>query len=132
MIARKRYEANGQELAGRDPAVIALGYQDKLLGGKSRSDRQDHPPARFQLLEQRWRDVRCDRGHDDRVKGRVLLPAVVAIAQSHFDVAVPEPGETLARCDPEGLDYLDRVDLFADMAEDRRLVSRARTDLERP
>jgi len=46
-------------------------------------------------------------------------------------VAVPEPGETLARFNPEGLDDLDRVYLFADMAEDGRLVSRARADLER-
>ena len=58
------------------------------------ADRDHEPSAVAQLLASARSGI-CGRrgGDDDRVEGRLLRPALVAVARAHVDVAVAEPRE---------------------------------------
>ena len=87
------------------------------------------PPTR-ELVDQRLRHVAGSGRHDDRVEGRLLGPAAIAVADAHVHVRVAEPRQVGARPLAELLHDLDRVDLARELGEHRRLVARAGPDLE--
>ena len=62
--------------------------------------------------------------------GALFGPALVAVADLRVDVLVLQPLERQLGVLAERLDDLDRVDVFDERAEDRRLVAAAGADLE--
>ena len=68
--------------------------------------------------------------NDDRIKGPLLGPAVVAVRVSTRDLLVPLPLERLLGSLMKSLDDLDRVNVRCQVRQNRSLVSRARADLQ--
>lgn len=86
----QRHESNRQNLARDKFIVIAAGNQYQLLGRKCATHRNDHLPSRFELLQQRRRNVAGSGGYDDCVELSLLGPAIVTIADAHLDVVVTQ------------------------------------------
>ena len=94
------------------------------------TDGNHHATLGGELFDQRLRNVIGRRGHDDRIEGRGFGPALVAIADSHLHILGAEPVQHLARARAEWRDDLDRVHLRHALGEHRRLVPRARANLQ--
>src|SRR5690606_9776658 len=108
-LASHRHKGDGHDGALPDLAVALLHHEELLISRLA--DRDDHPPALLELLDQRLRHaIRC-AGHDDRVKRRLLLPAEVAVAVTHLHVLVAKPREIFLRTLRQRLHDLDRANL---------------------
>ena len=99
-------------------AVSADGHQQASSGGE--------------LLHEGRRDCRPAGGDEDRVIRGVRAPAERPVAQQDGHVRDARLPERLPGREGEGLDPLDREHLRRERGEERRLVARARADLEHP
>ena len=86
-----------------------LSEQVKLLIARS-TDRDDHPAAVLQLVDQRLGNMVRGTRHDDRVEWRMLRPALVPIAGEHFHVKKSKPSEICLGSFGERFNDLDRID----------------------
>src|SRR6185503_17816402 len=123
------------DVAARGLAVGVLGDLEHVLAARI-ADRNDHDAARLELLQQRRRNV-VDAGRDDDLVERaVLFPAVIAVGRLALDrgefaeAALGQLGLQFVGELGERRDDLDSIDLVGEVREDRRLVARARADLE--
>src|SRR5581483_4679390 len=96
------------------------------------AERHDEPAARAELAEKRARRLRGRRGDDDRVVGRLRVPADRAVADLERDVVEAEVVEDSARARRERREALDGVDVPAEVGQDGRLIARAGPHLEDP
>jgi len=69
-------------------------------------------------------------GDDDGVERRVFLPAVIAVADAHLDVAVTKPRKPFPGKPPQRFDDLDGERLGGKLTEDRRLIAGPGADLQ--
>src|SRR5215218_3271110 len=102
------------ESDGRDVGDFNLrpATDDELEGLLVQSaDRYDHAPAIRQLLDERLRDGRSARAHEDGVVGRILAPSDRPIAQQHRDVLRAGARDVLAADAVQRRDSLDGEDL---------------------
>src|SRR5438093_13424249 len=85
---------DGDEGDGEECGVLKtrVGTPDQHQAlGVLLAQRQDQPPAKGELIQERLRDVvRCG-GDDDRIVGGVLRPALIAVAGPHLHIRVAEP-----------------------------------------
>ena len=101
-----------------------------------RTNRNDHDPARLQLLQQRRGNVVDAAGDDDLVEGRRVLPAVIAVAASGrdrgiFAIALADQPIIDAACARRELgNDFDRMDPASQIGEQRRLEAGAGADFE--
>src|SRR5258708_33748251 len=69
-----------------------LSQQVKLLIARN-TDRDDHPAAVSQLIDESLGNMVRSTGHNDGVERRMLRPALVTIAGTHFHVKKSKPSE---------------------------------------
>jgi hypothetical protein len=130
-LASQRHEGHGRDAARADLAGrVLLHYHEPLLV-KRVSQRDDHAPARLELLNQRRWNVVGGRRHDNRVKRRVLFPAEIAVGKLDLHLVVAEPFEPVRGRLGERLDDLNRPDVGGDFGENRGLIARAGADFQR-
>src|SRR5439155_7222144 len=89
VLADERYETGRADRGGAD-AAIGPAYERECLRPPRPprpprpaplcSQRNDHPAARGQLLDERRRDLRATRRHEDGVVGSICAPSQRAIA----------------------------------------------------
>src|SRR6516162_9693866 len=119
------HEAYWKQLSSCHPPVVGVTLrQHEVLNCEWRSDRDHHAALRLQLADQRRRDLARCGGDDDAVKGRRLLPAVIAIARARRDVAIAQPLQPRGSAVRQPRHDLDRVNPPRKTGEDRRLVTR--------
>src|SRR6516165_4346107 len=125
------HEAYWKQLSSCYPPVgrVTL-HQHEVLNREWRADRDHHSALRFQLADQRRRDLARCGGDDDAVKGRRLLPAVIAIARACHDIAIAQPLQPRGSAVRQPRHDLDRVNPPREMGEDRCLVARAGAHLK--
>src|SRR5712691_2556684 len=129
-LSGEGHESHRQGLFCRGGAVRPLFNEQELLNVGGSSHRDHHPPAGLELVDQGPWNLRGCCSDDNRIEGRSLRPAAVAVADPDLDVAVAELAEEPLRLFSERLDDLDRVDLRRELGEHRRLVTRARAHLQ--
>src|SRR6266508_2289282 len=111
--SREGHESHRQGSLCRGGAVRPLFQEQELLNVGGSSHRDHHSPAGLELVYQGPWNLRGCRSDDNRIEGRSLGPAVVAVADPDLDVAVAElPEEPLPRLS-QRLEELERVDLRA-------------------
>src|SRR3954471_678374 len=103
-------------------AIGALRYETQVLDLTLATDGDNHPAAGFELRYESRRHARRGGSHDDRVEGSFLRPALVAVADAHFNVAVTEFLEAHGSAIREKSDDLDGKDARGDLAKHRGLV----------
>jgi hypothetical protein len=69
----ERHEGYRQELACRHPPGLVLLDKHELLQREAAADRDRHPTAGLELLDERWRDVARSRGDDDALPSISLV-----------------------------------------------------------
>ena len=72
-----------------------LSQQVKLLIARS-TERDNHPAAVLQLIDERLGDMLRGTGNNDGIVWRMLRPALVTIAGEHFHVKKFKPSEICA------------------------------------
>src|SRR5438876_11909442 len=90
MPAGKRHERHGKQLACPHPPLAVHLDENQMLERERCADRDDHPAARLELLDQGRRNLARRGGDDDAVEWRRLRPPVVAVAAPRRDVAMAE------------------------------------------
>ena len=71
--------------------IVTVFFDDhELLGHEAAADRDHHTAARLQLRNQGRRDVIGCGGNDDGIKGRMRLPALVAVTDSSFNILIAQ------------------------------------------
>ena len=108
-LAGHRHEAHGQHRAPFDFSS-PLFQQIEILGD-ALADGNDHPPAFLELLHEWLRHMVGRAGHDDRVEGRMLRPALETVAGLDLHIFKPEPSQVRAGQQGEWLDDLDAENL---------------------
>jgi len=93
-------------------------------------DRENETAAVLQLRLEGLRDARRGGRDHDRIEGRGLGPAQVAVPRAHLDVGVAEALQEGRRLLGERRHDLDRVDARGDLGQDRGLIAGAGADLE--
>ncbi len=86
LLADQRREPDGRYDRGCGRSVGVFCQHHKLL--IEAANRDDHAAARPQLRDQRRWDVVRSCGHDDGIEGRMLRPALVAIADLGRNICV--------------------------------------------
>src|SRR5467141_1366519 len=129
LAGNERHEAYWQHVALVVSAVGAPGDELQILDVAA-ADRDHHPAARLQLLDQRLQHARRGSRDHDAVERRLLRPAAVAVADLDLDVPIPELGKARGGGFAEAVDQFDAVDLLHDLGENRRLISRTGADIE--
>src|SRR5690606_32541016 len=130
----ERPEAHDVVAFPSERAVGLLVDERELLDAVS--DRHDQPSARRELVEERLRHLVRGRIDDDPVERRRGLVAGAPVSLDHVDPSLFENPllakviEDTASALRERFANLDRVHLAREPAEERRLVARARADLE--
>src|SRR5262249_17707278 len=125
------HEAYWKQLPSCPPPVVRVTlHQHEVLTREWRTDRDHHAALGFQLADQRRRDLARRGGHDDAVKGRRLLPAVIAIARACHDIAIAQPLQPRGSAVRQPRHDLDRVNPPREMGEDCCLVARAGAHLK--
>src|SRR5882724_6945785 len=94
------------------------------------ADRHDESSADGELFGERPRQAGGRGGDEDRVVRCMLGPTDRSVADLDQDVVAAEALEPLASDRHEARDALDREHTLAELGEHRRLVARARADLE--
>jgi hypothetical protein len=88
----------------------ALGHQHEYLSLEGIAHWNYHPPAGLQLPDQwRW-DVVGGGCYDDAVKGPLLGPTEVTVANAYFNVLVTESVQAPACGRAQWLDDFDGID----------------------
>lgn len=101
-----------------------------MLDPERRADRNHHPAAGLELVQEWRRNVARRGGDQDGVVRRMRFPAVVTIADANLYVGIAHLQQPPRNVQPQGLDDLDRVDGLGQVRHHRRLVARAGADLE--
>src|SRR4029077_15655836 len=113
----KRHEAHRQDPPFLQRSVGALLDQPQVLDLARAADRDHHAAAGLELRHERGRYIRRGGGDDNGVERRFLRPALVAVTDLYFDVAVTEFFQTLRRRPSERFDYLHRIDARRNLGE---------------
>ena len=126
---------SGTKMTGRIWRLVTVpsspfSISRQMLGEEGAAHRDHHAPARLKLGDERRRHVARGSGHHDDIEGRVLRPAVVAVACPHGHVVVAERLEPFGGARSERRHDLDRVDLGHQLGEHRRLIARPGAELE--
>jgi len=96
-----------------------------------RPDGDDQPPAVGQLLDQRLRQMIGSRRHDNRIKGGLLLPTVVAIALPGMHLAIAQRLQAGSGLGRQFWDNLNGVHVhIAQFGQHSRLIAGAGADLQ--
>src|SRR5215472_17188641 len=91
------YEGDRQQCLGADRPVGKLLDQHQLLHQEGGANRNDHAPARLELLEQgRW-NLRRRCGDDDAVEWRCVWPSIITVPLAGVDGVVTEFGQSFCR-----------------------------------
>src|SRR5438067_11070649 len=93
-------------------------------------ERKHHTAARFEITEQRGRNVRRRCGDDDGVDDKILAEIGAAIAVFQANVPDLQRLQIAPRLRDERTDSFDRVDVLRDMRENRGLITASGADLE--
>ena len=99
------------------------GDAQQLLFTIGRNHRNHHPPPFGKLKQQRLRDFRRRRGHQNTIIGTRLLPAPTPVTHLHLHVIDIEAMQQDARLVQEGSDPLDAVHLLHQLRQDGRLIT---------
>src|SRR5690554_4335423 len=98
VVAGQGDKEHAGDVALVEPGFLFADLPQRLVAAGG-AHRDDELPAVLELRQQRWGDLAGGGGDDDGVVGGVLLPAKVAIAAAHPDVAAAEAGQPLAGLD---------------------------------
>ena len=105
-------------------------YAHQFLDPPVGSDRNHQPPTDLELGLRRLRHFGAAGRDDDRVVRRVILPAARAVCMQHMHIPVAELGQHRRRLLVELADAFDGVNLFGNLRQDSRRVTRAGADFE--
>jgi len=86
------------------------------------TNRNNHPPAFFELLEEWGREMVHSTSNDDAVKRGLFFPAKVPITPEDRNIPVPKPKKAFLRFVGQSLDDFHCVHLASHFAKDCRLV----------
>ena len=130
LLADQRDEANVGDILAEIFIFRNPDDPDQFLGALIGADRDHQPPADLQLLLERLRNLRSAGGDDDGIVGRMLRPALGAIAVQDVDIVVAEFGQRRRGLFRELAETFDRVDVGRDLRQHRGGIAGTRADLE--
>ena len=112
LFSNQRHEPNRHDGCAGGCTVGLLHHNHQVLG--IAAERDDHTPTWLKLLDQRRGNVIGGRSDDDGIKGRMLCPPLIAIADLGFDIGVAQSLEDIPRSFAKFWNDLDRVHLLGE------------------